>query len=101
MFNSKKGQALAELGKIAMGIVAFAIIMVVGFLIVAEGQNQIVTIDGILDETNDSQKTVGYNATVTLSNAMDDIPAWVPIIVIASIGAVLIGLVAMFRKMGQ
>ena len=100
MFKSKKGQVLNELSKIAVAIVSFAIIMVVGFLIVAEGQDQIVSIDGILDETNDSQKTLGYNATITLQGAMDDIPTWVPIIVIAAIGAVLIGLVSVFRRAG-
>lgn len=39
-----------------------------------------------------------YNATSTVQNATQDIPGWLPIIVIVIIGAVLIGLVSLFRR---
>jgi len=39
-----------------------------------------------------------YNSTDTLQNATDDIPTWVPIIIIVFIGAILLGLVALLRR---
>jgi len=96
---NKKGQSVIDgLIKLVVPLVAVGIVLVIGFLIIAEGQDQIVSIDGITDETNTSQMTVGYNATVEVQNAMDDIPTWLPIIVITVIGALLIGLVSMFRR---
>ena len=41
--------------------------------------------------------TSAYNATSDLQNATQDIPGWLPIIVITVIGAILLGLVAQFR----
>jgi hypothetical protein len=38
------------------------------------------------------------NGTRALANATDDVPGWIPLIVITVIGALLLGLVAMFRK---
>lgn len=42
--------------------------------------------------------TIAYNATSDIQNATQDIPGWLPIIVITVIGALLIGLVARFRS---
>ena len=42
--------------------------------------------------------TKAYNATGAVQNATQDIPGWLPIIVITIIGGLLIGLVAYFRK---
>ena len=42
--------------------------------------------------------TRAFNATGTVQNATQDIPGWLPIIVITIIGGVLIGLVAYFRR---
>ena len=39
-----------------------------------------------------------YNASSKVQNATQDIPGWLPIIVITVIGALLLGLVAMFRR---
>jgi len=47
------------------------------------------------------QTTAAYNATGTLQNATQDIPGWLPIIIITIIGAILIGLVARFRASRQ
>ena len=41
---------------------------------------------------------VAYNATGEVQNATQSIPGWLPIIVITLIGAILIGLVSMFRN---
>lgn len=42
--------------------------------------------------------SLAFNATEEVQNATQDIPGWLPIIVITVIGALLLGLVAMFRK---
>ncbi len=45
-------------------------------------------------------KSKAYNATVTMQNATSDIPAWVPLIILAAIGAMLLGIVQLFRNRG-
>jgi len=45
-----------------------------------------------------TNKTIAFNATGDIQNATQDIPGWLPIIVITVIGALLIGLVARFRR---
>ena len=42
--------------------------------------------------------TLAYNATGEIQNATQDIPGWLPIIIITVIGAILLGLVAYFRR---
>ena len=44
------------------------------------------------------QANAAWNATTELRNATEDIPGWVPLIVIATIGALLLGLISMFRR---
>jgi len=95
-FKNKRGN-MAVLGSLAVGIATLAITLVVTFLIIAQGQAQEIAISG-MDVSNTSTWTTGYNATVTLAEAVDDIPGWVPLIVIAVIGSVLLGLVALFRR---
>ena len=43
-------------------------------------------------------RDVGYNSTITLENATGTIPGWIPLVVIAMIGSILLGLVALFRR---
>ncbi len=42
--------------------------------------------------------STAYNATETLQNTTNTIPDWVPLIVIAVVGSILLGLVALFRR---
>ena len=39
-----------------------------------------------------------YNATVSLGETTNDVPGWVPIIIITMLGSVLIGLIKVFRR---
>jgi len=94
---NKKGQVFQQLGALAVGVVTVGIVLVIGFLIISQGRAQIVTIDDV-NVSDTSTMTNSYNATITMANAMDDIPDWVPLIIIASIGAILLGLVALFRR---
>lgn len=93
--RSKKGQFQMLMG-LAVGIATLAITLVVTFLIISQGQEQIIDTENLVSEAN--QTSYALNATLTLASAVDDIPGWVPLIVIAGIGAVLLGLVALFRR---
>ena len=88
-----------QLGSLATGIAALAIVLVVAFLILSQGRTQIGDIEGFTaSNSTQCQTSSACNATVELTNAVDDIPGWVPLVVIASIGAILLGLVAMFTR---
>ena len=68
-------------------LVAFAITIAVGFLILAE----------LGDNASVSSDTNASAAVTAVQSAMDDIPGWLPIIIVAIVGALILGLVALFR----
>ena len=85
---NRKGQIIDQLGALGIGIVSLAVTLIVVFLILSNvAANTQVAADG------NATAAVG-----TLTDAAADIPGWVPLIVIAVIGALLLGLVAMFRR---
>lgn len=86
--KSKKAQVFDQLGALGIGVAALAITLVVVFLIMANlAANTTVAADA------------NASAAVTqLQTAADTIPTWVPIVIITVIGALLIGLVALFRR---
>ena len=85
---NKKGQVFDQLGALGIGIAGLVVTLVVVFLILANVKaNTTVAADG--------------NATLavaTLTTAAATIPGWVSIVVITAIGALLIGMVMMFRR---
>ena len=93
--KSKKG-VIENLGQMITGLVAIALVLTVGFLIFAEVGSQAATKDG--SASLSACNSYACNGTKTVTSAMADIPGWLPIIVITIIGALLIGLVAMFRQ---
>lgn len=95
----KKKAQLAQLGGMVTALVAVAIVLVVGFLIMAQAFTQADALDTVADFTNVSQCvwSATCNATQEVRGAMDDIPAWLPIIIVTMIGAILIGMVAYFK----
>ena len=93
---NKKGQAFEQLGKLGLGIVTLGIILVVGFMIFSQGKDQIAETDDYANAS--SCQSAGCNATDTLVDGVDDIPGWVPIIVIVGIGVILIGMVRAFSR---
>lgn len=97
MRMNKKGQVFENLGKLGIGVAALTIILVITFLILSEGASQVETIDGVDCNTTNSA-SLACNATNELTGAVDDIPGWVPIVIITSIGAILIGLVRIFKR---
>lgn len=163
--ESKKGQAIEGLQSLVAPLIGIAIVLVIGFLIMAQAKEQAIdnipsasitnesitwsnntnvafgvstglvagscssivngsggtlissgnytcSINGLklLDNNNHGWATAVYvnysyknatyatNGTGDVQNAMQDIPGWLPIIVITVIGAILLGLVANFRK---
>ena len=118
----KKGQVFSQMSALAIGIATFAIMIIVALMITSEGQDQVEATDpcdasnatwngtlcctGSADEgaggdncaaANQSETNAAYNATQTLAKAQDDIPSWIPIVIITAIGAILIGMVGAFR----
>ena len=82
---NKKG-IMQQLGALGIGIVSLTITLVVAFLIVGGVKtNAAVAADGS-----------ATNATNTLQASLATIPGWVPLVVIAVIGALLLGLVGLF-----
>lgn len=87
MLGCKKGQIFEQLGGLGVGIASLTITLVVVFLILSQtGANTTVAAD--------ANATSAVNQ---LTSAAADIPGWVPLVVVAVIGAILLGLVAMFR----
>ncbi len=92
--KNKKG-VIDQLTSMITPIIVIAIVLVVGFLILSQARTQINTIEGTCNSTEGG---FGCNATIEVQNALDDIPQWLPIIIITIIGALLISLVAVFRR---
>jgi len=87
ILKEKKGQIFDQLSGLGVGIAGLAITLVVVFLIMSQTKaNSTVAAD-----------TNATAALTTLQQSADDIPGWVPLVVIAVIGAILLGLVALFR----
>jgi len=88
LIKSKKGQVFDQLGALGVGIAGLAITFVVVFLVMSNKQaNSTVAADAYAG-----------NAFYELGSAAETIPAWVPLVVIAVIGALLLSLVALFRR---
>jgi len=93
----KKGQ-LSELQALVVPLVGIGIVLVIGFLIFAEVRTN-TSLDSANAETcssGDENGTYACNGTLEVIEAMEDVPGWLPIIVIVVIGAILLSLVAMF-----
>ena len=89
LLKHKKG-VVDQLMPVIISLVAIGITLAIGFLILAEVRSN-------------SSVSADANATSAVGltqSAMADIPGWLPIIIITIIGALLIGLVAMFRGRG-
>jgi Na+/H+ antiporter NhaC len=88
MKMNKKAQIFDQMSAMGIGIATLAITLVVVFLILSQtAANTTVAAD-----------QNATNAVKTLQTSASSIPGWVPLVVIAVIGAILLGLVAMFRR---
>ena len=92
LIKNKKAQAISGLTNLIAPLVGIALVLAVGFLILAEVKNQ------ASSGTSLGVNSYAYNATTEVQSAMDDIPGWLPIIIVAVVGALILGLVALFRS---
>jgi len=79
---------MEQLSGLIVGIASFAIVAVVVFLIMS-------------NLAANSQVSADDNATqavADMQNAADDIPDWVPLIIVAIVGALLLGITALFSR---
>jgi len=100
---NKKGQAINQLQGLIAPLIGVCVVLVVGFLIFAQVKTQIQARAGTATAAltrADTTYGVAYNATETVASAMDDIPGWLPIIIITVVGAILLALVSIFVKRG-
>ena len=86
----KKAQFNQLLGFV-MSIAVVAIVLIVTFLILAQGKAEITNVEG-------NNSGVMGNATNELQGAVDDVPGWIPMVVIAGIGVSLLAMVKLFKK---
>ena len=83
---NKKGQ-IEALVPLVISLVVVGILLVVAFLIFSQ----------VAANTTVAADTNATAAIVAVQQATDDIPGWLPIIVVVVIGALLIGLVSFLR----
>jgi len=122
--KNKKAQVMDNLAGLGVGIATFAIIITVALLVMSNTKTQLGSMTGgacdnsshlynassaagvcCVNTTVCTGVNGGYggtsaawNSTGTLQNATSTIPGWIPLIVIVAIGAVILGMVAMFRR---
>ena len=85
---NKKGQVFDQITALGVGIAGLAITLIVVFLILS-------------NLASNSSVAAVNNASVAvdeLQSSADDIPGWIPLIVVAVIGSILLALVAIFRR---
>ena len=80
---------MAELGKLVIGLATVAIVLSVTFLILGDVDDEIEASNNLSNEHNASKEVI---------SSMDDIPGWLPVIIIVVIGVLLIGLVSRIGK---
>ena len=88
LFQNKKGQMFDNLIGLILGLVTIAVVLAVGALILA-------------NINSNAQVQADPNASYAISttlDAFDDIPSWLPLIVVVTIGALIVGLVALFAR---
>lgn len=88
LLKSKKGNVLDQLGALGVGLASLVIIFAVVFLIIAN-------VKANADVVADGNATAAVN---TIQGAAADVPGWIPLIIITVIGALLISLVAFFKR---
>jgi hypothetical protein len=92
--QGKKGQVMSNLGGLAVGVAGLVIVLSIAFLVMGQVRTQDTDVTGIT--CNQTDGSIGCNATKTLQNATATIPGWVPLVILVSIGAVILGMVAAF-----
>ena len=98
--TNKKGNAFKGIIGLALALITVGIVISIGMLVMANVQDEIVTLDSIT-ESNTSTYTVAYNATADTISGVAQLPDWIGIFVIVGIGVVILGLVALLKFKGM
>ncbi len=91
----KRG-ALDQLSGIAIGLAVFLIVVVVGLLVIAEAKTQGTAAEGIV--CNAVSGGHACNTSTEVQFQMGSLADWLGIIVVAAIGAAILGLVMLFKR---
>ena len=91
MLNNKKGK-FGRLTGFAVALATIVIILIMTFIVLAQGKNEIASITGA--------GSVEHNATAEVYTSLALVPSFMPIVVLDGIGAALLGLVALFKNRG-
>jgi len=83
----KKLGQMNNLQNLVIGIAVLAIVLVVVFVLMSE----------LASNTTVAADQNASAAIDQLQSATDDVPGWVPIIVIVSIGSIILGMITLFR----
>lgn len=102
--RTKKGQ-MGTFQGLAVGIATLVVVLAVAFLVMSQTKDQIGSIQGVYSENCTNTSGAGgelissaCNATATLQNATQDIPGWIPLIVIVIIGGTILAMVSRFGR---
>lgn len=79
---------MENLGALGVGIAGLAITLIVVFVMLSQARSNTTV-------AADQNATAAIN---TLAEAADDIPGWVPLVVIAFIGVAVLGIVRLLRQ---
>ncbi len=98
----KKGQVFDNIAGIMVGLVSVALVAIIVFLIVSQARVQVGTVESldsnISTDLEECKKSAACNSTLTINESVESAVSFMPIIIIAAIGAVLLGLVSLFRS---
>ena len=95
--NKKGNSAFQTFSSLAVAIAGLTIALVLAFLVMSEGRTQMEANEGTCVISTGVNCGLSTNATIELQGAVDDVPGWVPLIVIGVVGAALLGLVKLFK----
>lgn len=90
MMMSKKAQ-LAVLQQLVIGLVVIGMVIVIGLLVMGEAKTQV---EGL--GYNSAAHAV-WNGTNDAIEATGDVSGWLSIVVVATVGAALLGIIMFFR----
>ena len=94
-FLNKKG-FIDQIKAVVVGIAIVAIVIAVGFVILAQMKVQIVSTEGLaVGAISNSSAT---NATNVMIQSLSQIPGWMPILILVAVGGLVIGAVMYFGR---
>jgi len=96
----KKG-FINQIKIVVIGIAVIAIVIAVGFVILAQMKSQTVGMADALGVTasgSNGENITAWNATNTMIQSLAAIPDWMPILILVLIGGLVVGTVMYFGK---